>query len=141
MKKQKSLQILTFFDFFSNLIQAVINYCFTNCEICSIKITGCIYLSIYERILIKPKGKEAKTGSGIMLPEKAIKRPNIGTVVSCGGGSTHNPMLVSPGDIVLFNRYAGMEINYSGELHYVIMANELIAILETEDEVQLDEYA
>ena len=37
---------------------------------------------VYERILVKPKGKETKTQGGIMLPEKAVKRPNVGTVIA-----------------------------------------------------------
>ena len=93
---------------------------------------------LYERILVKPVEKETTTASGIMLPEKAVKRPNIGTVVACGDGSLNNPMLVKPGDIILHNRYAGAELYYKGEKHYVILSNEVIALLESEDEVTFD---
>lgn len=95
---------------------------------------------LYERILVCPKEKEITTQKGIMLPEKAVKRPNIGTVVACGDGSPHNPMLVKPGDIVLFNRFAGTEIVFKNKKHFVILSNEVIAILEDEFEVQLDEF-
>jgi chaperonin GroES len=95
---------------------------------------------LYERILVKPKQKEVRTKTGIMLPEKAVKRPNIGTVVACGGGSVNNPMLVKPGDIILCNRFAGTDIGYLGEKHYIILSNEVIAILDDETEVNLDEF-
>lgn len=95
---------------------------------------------LYERILVKPKDKETTTAKGIMLPEKAVKKPNIGIVVSCGDGTQHNPMLVKPGDLILHNRYAGLELNYKGEKHYVIMSNEVIAVLESEDEVQFEDF-
>lgn len=95
---------------------------------------------LYERILVKPKEKETRTKQGIMLPEKAVKKPNIGVVVACGDGSHTNPMLVKPGDIILHNRFAGSEIRYNGERHYVILSNEVIAILDDENEVSLDEY-
>jgi len=95
---------------------------------------------VYERILVKPKGKETKTQSGIMLPAKAVKRPNVGTVIACGDGSVNNPMLVKPGDLILHNRYAGLELNYKGEPHYIIMSNEVIAILDDESEIRLDEF-
>ena len=95
---------------------------------------------LYERILIKPLDKETTTRTGIMLPDKAVKRPNIGTVVACGGGTTHNPMLVSPGDLVLHNRFAGVELMYGGARHYVIMSNEVIAILDSEDEVKFEDF-
>jgi len=95
---------------------------------------------LYERILIKPVKKETSTKSGILLPGKAVKRPNIGTVVACGEGAPHNPMKVKAGDIVLCNRFAGIDISYENEPHYVVMSNDVIAILDTIGEVQLDEY-
>jgi chaperonin GroES len=95
---------------------------------------------LYERILVKPKDKETITPTGIMLPEKAVKRPNVGRVIACGDGSVNNPMLVKPGDIILFNRFAGIDIRYRGEKHFVVLSNEVIAVLENEDEVNLEEF-
>lgn len=95
---------------------------------------------LYERVLVKPKEKETRTSQGILLPEKAVKKPNVGTVVACGQGSQNNPMLVKPEDIILFNRYAGAELYYKGEKHYVIMSNEIIAILDDPSDISLDEF-
>ena len=95
---------------------------------------------LYERVLIKPRTKETITSQGIMLPEKAVKKPNVGTVIAHGDGSFNNPMLVKAGDKVLFNRYAGAELFYKGEKHYVIMSNELISILDDFDEISLEEF-
>jgi chaperonin GroES len=58
---------------------------------------------LYERVLVKPRQKETRTSQGIMLPEKSVKKPNIGVVVSCGGGTKNNEMVVKPGDQILFN--------------------------------------
>ena len=95
---------------------------------------------LYERVLIKPIEKETKTASGILLPNKAIKRPNIGTVVAVGEGSKNNEMKVVPGDLVLCNRYAGLDITYKNEAHYMVMANEIIAILDSVDDIKLEEF-
>lgn len=95
---------------------------------------------LYERILIKPRVKETRTKQGIMLPEKAVKKPNIGTVIACGEGTPHNPMMVKPGDIVLHNRFAGLDIMYKGEQHCVVLSNEIIAVLDDESDVNLDEF-
>lgn len=95
---------------------------------------------LYERVLIKPREKETTTASGIMLPDKAVKRPNIGIVVACGDGSTHNPMLVKPGDVIICNRFAGTELSYKGEKHYMILSNEIMAILDDISDVSLDEF-
>ena len=95
---------------------------------------------LYERVLIKPRKKETKTDKGIMLPEKSIKRPNVGTVIACGDGLPHNPMMVKAGDLVLCNRFAGLEIMYKGEKHQIVMSNEIIAILDKEEDITLDEF-
>jgi chaperonin GroES len=95
---------------------------------------------LYERVLIKPNEKETTTVSGLMLPDKAVKRPNIGTVIACGDGTNHNEMAVKPGDLVLCNRFAGAELTFKGEKHYMIMSNEIMAILDDIKDIELDEY-
>ena len=95
---------------------------------------------LYERVLVRPIAKETSTTGGIMLPEKAVKRPNIATVIACGEGTEHNAMKVAPGDLVLCNRFAGAELMYKKEKHYMIMSNEIMAILDNIDEISLDEF-
>lgn len=95
---------------------------------------------LYERILIKPLEKETTTSAGIMLPEKAVKRPNLGVVIKAGPGTSNQPMAVEPGDKVICNRFAGLELMYKGEKHYVVLANEVIAVLDSFEDVNLDEY-
>jgi chaperonin GroES len=75
-----------------------------------------------------------------MLPEKAVKKPNVGVVVSTGDGTQNNQMVVKKDDLILFNRYAGLELMYKGEKHYVIMANEIIGILDDIDDISLEEF-
>lgn len=95
---------------------------------------------LYERVLVKPNAKETRTNQGIMLPEKAVKKPNIGVVINMGDGTPNNPMIVKPGDTILFNRYAGAELMYRGEKHYVIMSNEIIGILDDPADISLEEF-
>jgi chaperonin GroES len=95
---------------------------------------------LYERVLVRPRAKETKTSNGILLPEKAVKKPNIGTVINTGNGTKHNEMIVKSGDLILFNRYAGLELMYKGEKHYVIMANEIIGILDDINDISLEEF-
>jgi chaperonin GroES len=95
---------------------------------------------LYERVLIKPREKETITDGGIMLPEKAVKRPNIGTVIACGAGTNHNEMVVKPGDLVLCNRFAGAELTFKKEKHYMILSNEIMAIIDDIEDLELEEY-
>ena len=95
---------------------------------------------LYERVLIKPRKKETKTESGILLPNRAVKRPNIGEVIAVGDGSKNNEMKVKPGDVVLCNRYAGVDITYKGEPHYIVMVNEIIAVLDDVNDIELEDF-
>jgi chaperonin GroES len=95
---------------------------------------------LYERVLIRPRKKETQTVSGIMLPEKAVKRPNIGEVIACGDGTPHTPMAVKPGDLVLCNRFAGAELTYKGDKCYMVLANEIMSVLDSLDDISLDDY-
>ena len=95
---------------------------------------------LYERVLVRPRQKETRTSQGIMLPEKAVKKPNVGVVVSTGDGTQNNQMVVKKDDLIFFNRYAGLELMYKGEKHYVIMANEIIGILDDIDDISLEEF-
>lgn len=95
---------------------------------------------IYERVLIKPIKKETTTSGGIMLPTEAVKRPNIGEVIACGEGSSHNEMKVKPGDRVLCNRHAGAELKLGGEIHYMLMVNDIMAIIDDDDDLDLEEF-
>jgi co-chaperonin GroES (HSP10) len=49
-------------------------------------------------------------------------------------------MIVKPGDVVLCNRFAGTEITFKGEKHYMIMSNEIMATLDDLNDVVLDEF-
>jgi co-chaperonin GroES (HSP10) len=49
-------------------------------------------------------------------------------------------MKVSAGDKVLFNRYAGIELTFKGEKHYVILSHEVIGVLDDFDDVSLEEF-
>jgi chaperonin GroES len=95
---------------------------------------------LYERVLIKPREKETETESGILIPQKSVKRPNVGTVVAVGDGSSNNEMKVKEGDLVICNRYAGVDLKYKGETHYIVMVNEIMAVLDNLEYIELDEF-
>ena len=54
-----------------------------------------------DRVLIVPADAETKTASGIIIPDTAKEKPQKGTVVSVGPGTTENPITVKVGDSVL----------------------------------------
>ena len=87
-----------------------------------------------DRVVVKPKAKEAMTVSGIVLPDTANEKPQEGSVLSVGPGrvldsGTRVEMDVKAGDSVLFARYAGSEVKLEGDDYLVIRESDLLAIV------------
>ena len=57
-----------------------------------------------DRVLVEPAAAETKTSSGIIIPDSAKEKPQKGTVVAVGPGTKENPITVSKGDSVLYNK-------------------------------------
>jgi chaperonin GroES len=89
---------------------------------------------IGDRVIVKPKPKQEATPSGIVLPDTVSERPQEGTVIAVGPGRMLDSgkrvaMEVSPGDAVLFAKYAGTEVKLDDDEYLVIRENELLAIV------------
>ena len=64
-----------------------------------------------DRVFVKVNPSEEKTAGGILLPDTAKEKPQIGEVVSVGPGKrnddgTRTPVEVGVGDKVLYSIYA-----------------------------------
>ena len=88
-----------------------------------------------DRILIKPTAAESKTSSGIFLPESAKEKPMHGKVVAVGPGKLmDNGERVKPGvkkgDVVVYGKYAGSEIEIKSTTHLIVRESELLGVIE-----------
>jgi len=88
-----------------------------------------------DRVLIKPVEKESKTESGIYLPESAKEKPMQGKVVAVGPGKMlDNGERVKPavkkGDVVVYGKYAGTEIEIKNQAHLIVRESELLGVIE-----------
>jgi len=102
------------------------------------------FMPLFERVLVKPDSIETKTETGIILPIEARKRPNTGTVVALGHAvSLNSACPVQVGDKVLYMRYSGMDVKVNGDLHHMVMANDLVAIINKNSEttIEISDYA
>lgn len=64
-----------------------------------------------DRILVKQLSSEEVTKSGIVLPETADKEKKAqGTIVALGNGEEIKSLGLKPGDMVVFGKYAGDEV-------------------------------
>lgn len=82
-----------------------------------------------DRVLIKPTAAEEVTASGIIIPDSAKEKPLKGEVLAVGGGTKDEEMVLKAGDLVLYGKYAGTEVNIDGEKVLIMRQNEVLAIL------------
>ena len=79
------------------------------------------------RVLVRPIESEAKTASGLILPDSAKEKPQIGEVIAVGDDEE---MMVEVGQKVLFPKYTGTEIKLEGVEHIIMDATDLLAIVK-----------
>jgi chaperonin GroES len=87
-----------------------------------------------ERVVVKVLESEEKTKSGIVLPDTAKEKPQMGKVLAVGTGKVLDngqklPLEVKTGDKVLFAKYAGTEVKLDGEEYMVLKENDILAII------------
>jgi chaperonin GroES len=80
------------------------------------------------KILVKPKEAEEKTQSGIIIPDSAKEKPQQGTVVLVGAGKKDEPMELKAGDIVVYGKYSGTELNIDGEDYLLMSQSDVLYI-------------
>jgi len=82
-----------------------------------------------DRVLIEPAEAETKTASGLYIPDTAKEKPQRGTVIAVGNGKKDEPMELKQGDIVLYGKYAGTEINVEGKDYLMMRQSDVLAVL------------
>ena len=80
-----------------------------------------------DRILVAPAAAETKTSSGIIIPDTAKENPQKGTVVAVGPGTTDQPVTLQVGDVVLYGKYSGTELNHEGEDYLIMKESDVLA--------------
>ncbi|XP_020582405.1 20 kDa chaperonin, chloroplastic [Phalaenopsis equestris] len=90
-----------------------------------------------ERVLVKIKTSDEKTTGGILLPTTAQTKPQGGEVVAVGDGKTIGKKKVDislkTGSQIVYSKYAGTELEFSGAKHIILKEDDIVGILETDD--------
>ena len=84
---------------------------------------------INDRVVVKPAPAEEKTTGGIIIPDTAKEKPQRGTMVAVGPGKEGVALTVKEGDVVLYGKYAGQEINHQGEDFLIMREDDILVIL------------
>jgi chaperonin GroES len=83
-----------------------------------------------DRVLVLPNPAEEKTAGGLFIPDTAKEKPLMGKVIAAGPGTSEVKMEVKVGDMVMYGKYAGTELNYEGEEYLVMKQADIIAIID-----------
>lgn len=90
---------------------------------------------LFDNVLVRPLDGESKTPSGILLPETAKEKPQIGKVMATGPGGTDDsgkkiPMVVKAGQKVMYKKWGGNEVKVDGEEWLLVEQKDILAIIE-----------
>jgi len=85
-----------------------------------------------DRIVVKPVEAEETTAGGIVLPDSARQKPQRGTVVAVGPGKlldsgSRGTLSVTVGDVVIYGKYGGSEIEVDGEEMKILRESDIFA--------------
>ncbi|UFP93780.1 co-chaperone GroES [Gloeobacter morelensis] len=88
-----------------------------------------------DRVLVKVLAQEEKTAGGILLPDTAKEKPQVGEVTAVGEGRITDkgdrlPLEVKVGDKVLYAKYAGTELKVAGEEYILLAEKDILAITQ-----------
>ena len=97
--------------------------------------TKVVLKPLEDRIVVEPLEAEQVTASGLVIPDTAKEKPQEGKVVAVGPGrfddkGSRVPVDVSVGDVVLYSKYGGTEVKYSGQEYLVLSARDVLAVIE-----------
>ena len=90
---------------------------------------------LYDRILVKRLESEQETASGIIIPDTAQEKTQLGEVIAAGAGridrdGSQKPLVVKKGNTVLFGKYSGTEVKFSGEELLILNEDEVLGIVD-----------
>ncbi len=80
------------------------------------------------KILVEAQAAQEKTVSGIIIPDSAQEKPQVGTVVLVGEAKEGEPMEVKAGDTVLYGKYSGTELNIDGADYLLMSQTDVLYI-------------
>ena len=82
------------------------------------------------RVVIEPAVAEEKTASGIIIPDTAKEKPQKGKVVAVSDiDEKGNKPAVKVGDVVLYGKYSGTEIQLEGKDYLVMREADILAVI------------
>ncbi len=80
-----------------------------------------------EYVLVEPAKLEAKTSSGIVLPDTSEEKPQEGTVIAIGDDKK---IKVKPGQKIIYSKYSGNDVKVGDVEYLLVKAEEILAVVK-----------
>jgi len=85
-----------------------------------------------DRVVVQPADAEETTAGGIVLPDSAREKPQLGTVVAVGPGrlldsGNRGELSVAIGDQVYFGKYGGIDQELNGQDVKILRESDILA--------------
>jgi len=89
------------------------------------------FIPLGQRVLVKTIEEEAKTASGIIIPDSAKEKPLQAEVKAISKELKEDDNCeINEGDTVVFAKYSGTEITIDGEEYLVLNCDDILGILK-----------
>lgn len=89
---------------------------------------------LFDNVLIKPLEAQERTESGIILPDTAKEKPQIGMVMATGPGKMEDGKRVSvsvkKGQKVMYKKWGGNEVKVGNEEWTMVEEKDILAVLD-----------
>jgi chaperonin GroES len=90
---------------------------------------------LFDNVLIEPAEGEDRLPSGIVLPDSAKDKPQMGFVRAVGAGGKDEKgnavtMIVKVGQKVMYKKWGGNEVKVNGKEWMIVEQKDILAIIE-----------
>ena len=90
---------------------------------------------LFDNVLIEPSQGEDRLPSGIVLPDSAKDKPQMGVVRAVGTGGVDEKgniikMTVKVGQKVMYKKWGGNEVKVDGKEWMIVEQKDVLAIVE-----------
>ncbi len=81
-----------------------------------------------KRVLVERTEEVTKTASGIIIPDNAKEKPQMGKVVAVSKKIEERGELKA-GDTIVFGKYAGTEVKVDGKEYLVMTIDDIMGVM------------
>ena len=87
-----------------------------------------------DRVVVKAAPAEEVSKGGIILPDTAQEKPQMGTVIAVGPGKASDTgtvikLTVKKGDKILYGKYSGTDVTVDSEEYMIMRESDILAIM------------